>query len=109
MSDAGGATNQVNCIYNLNKIFVYRHTYNTCRFTSAVPESYPGQPVLVNLPQGLEYRYVLIPGLVAGGRMANGSSNGGDLHSVMIPGSTTPVDLTAKTYAEVCNMLGIVQ
>lgn len=76
VSDAGGATNQINCIYNLQKIFVYRHTYNTCRFTSAVPESFPGQPVLINLPQSLEYRYILIPGLVAGGRFTSGPAAG---------------------------------
>lgn len=71
-SDAGGATNQINCIFNVQKIFVYRHTYNTCRFTSAVVEAFPGQPVLINLPQSLEYRYVLIGGTQAGGRMALG-------------------------------------
>lgn len=76
ISDAGGATNQINCIYALQKIFVYRHTYNTCRFTSAVAESYPGQPVLINLPQSLEYRYVLIPGLIAGGRFTSGPAAG---------------------------------
>ncbi|WP_158637430.1 collagen-like triple helix repeat-containing protein [Lacibacter cauensis] len=76
ISDAGGATNQINCIYNLQKIFVYRHTYNTCRFTSAVPEAYPGQPVLINLPQSLEYRYILIPGLIAGGRFTSGPAAG---------------------------------
>ncbi len=72
VSDAGGATNQVNCIYNLQKIFVYRHTYNTCRFTSAIAEAYPGQPVMINLPQSLEYRYILIPGLISGGRFVSG-------------------------------------
>jgi hypothetical protein len=71
-SDAGGATNSINCIYNLQKIFVYRHTFLTCRFNSGIPESFPGQPVMVNLPQSLEYRYVLIPGLVAGGRFSSG-------------------------------------
>jgi Collagen triple helix repeat (20 copies) len=70
ISDAGGATNEVNCIYQLQKIHVYRHTFNTCRFNSGIPESFPGQPVMVNLPQSLEYRYVLIPGLIGGGRGA---------------------------------------
>jgi hypothetical protein len=72
ISDAGAATNQINAIFNLQKIFVYRHTYNTCRFNSGIPESYPGQPVLINLPQSLEYRYVIIAGTQAGGRMALG-------------------------------------
>jgi hypothetical protein len=72
LSDAGGATNQIHCIYNSQKIFVYRHTLNTCRFNSSVAEAYPGQPVLVNLPQSLEYRYVIILGTQAGGRMAPG-------------------------------------
>jgi LysM repeat protein len=71
-SDAGGATNQINCVFNQQKIFVFRHTYNTCRFNTGTPESFPGQPVLINLPQSLEYRYVLIGGTQAGGRMALG-------------------------------------
>jgi hypothetical protein len=108
-SDAGGATNMINCVFNLQKILVYRHTFNTCRFNSGIPESFPGQPVLVNLPQSLEYRYVLIPGLISGGRVANGGSVTPDLHNVMLPGQTQPVDLTTKSYAEVCNMLGIAQ
>jgi hypothetical protein len=61
ISDAGGATNQIH--YFLKKpgeIVVYRHTFNTCRFTSSTPESFPGQPVLINLPQSLEYRVVII-------------------------------------------------
>jgi hypothetical protein len=58
-SDAGGATNTINCIFQQGKIILYRHTFNTCRFHSGIAESYPGQPVLVNLPQSLEYRYVI--------------------------------------------------
>lgn len=105
-SEAGGATNTVNCIYNQQKIIVYRHTFNTCRFNSGIAESYPGQPVLINLPQTLEYRYVLIPGLIAGGRMMNGMQQQ-DLHHVMLPGQTTSVDITTLPYEQVCNMLGI--
>lgn len=73
VADAGGATNQVNCIYGLNKIFVFRHTYNSCRFTSAVAASYAGEPVMINLPQSLEYRYILIPGAQSG-RGVNGQT-----------------------------------
>jgi hypothetical protein len=58
-SDAGSATNSINCIFQVGKILLYRHTFNTCRFNSGIAESYPGQPVLVNLPQSLEYRYVI--------------------------------------------------
>lgn len=58
-SDAGGATNTINCIFQQGKILLYRHTFNTCRFHSGIAESYPGQPLLVNLPQSLEYRYVI--------------------------------------------------
>lgn len=64
-SDAGGATNQINAIYKLNTVFLSRHTFGSCRFTSASPGT---EPVLVNLPQSLEYRYVIIPGAIAGGR-----------------------------------------
>ncbi len=106
-SDAGGATNTVNCIYNQQKIIVYRHTFNTCRFTSASAPAFPGQPVLVNLPQSLEYRYVLIPGLIGGGRSTIGAQGG--LQHVILPGQTDPVDLTTMPYAQVCNLLGITQ
>lgn len=75
-SDAGGATNTINSIYNLQKIFVYRHTFNTCRFNSGIAPAFPGQPVLVNLPQSLEYRYILIPGAVSGGRFISGAAAG---------------------------------
>ncbi|MCC6570652.1 MAG: hypothetical protein IT274_03410 [Chitinophagales bacterium] len=61
-SDAGGATNTIAAIYGLGKIYVYRHTFGTCRFTSSVPASTPGQPVMVSFPQSLEYRYVFVPG-----------------------------------------------
>jgi hypothetical protein len=61
-SDAGGATNMVNAIYMNGKILVYRHTFNTCRFTSLVTPDFTGQPVMINIPQSLEYRYVIIPG-----------------------------------------------
>lgn len=69
-SDAGGATNQIGCIYNKNKIFIYRETFGSCRFTSA---SAGTAPVLVNLPQSLEYRYVIVPGTISGGRLIQGA------------------------------------
>lgn len=65
-SDAGGATNQLNCVYKTNVIYLTRHTFGSCRFTSASPGT---EPVLVNLPSSLEYRYVIIPGAIAGGRL----------------------------------------
>jgi hypothetical protein len=108
-SDAGGATNMINCVFNLQKIFVYRHTFNTCRFNSGIPESFPGQPVLVNLPQSLEYRYILIPGLIGGGRVANGGVRNVDLHHVQLPGDSRTYDLTTMSYEKVCNLLGIAQ
>lgn len=109
ISDAGGATNSVNCIYNQQKIIVYRHTLNSCRFTSADAQSYPGEPVMINLPQSLEYRYVLIPGLISGGRMANGSTRTVDLKHVQLPGHTQTYDLTTMSYEKVCDLLGIAQ
>jgi hypothetical protein len=61
ISDAGSATNQIHWVMNTaGQIKVYRHTFNTCRFNSGIAEAYPGQPVLVNLPQSLEYRVVII-------------------------------------------------
>lgn len=85
-SEAGGATNMINSVYNVGKIFVYRHTFNTCRFNSGIPEEFPGQPVLVNLPQSLEYRYVIIPG---------------STHLRLAK------PLNKMTYDEVCNMYNI--
>jgi hypothetical protein len=67
ISDAGGPTNQIQAAFKPGKILLNRHTFNTCRFNSGVPEAYPGQPVLINLPQSLEYRWVIIPrGTVVG-------------------------------------------
>lgn len=59
LTDAGGATNQVNCFLKEGIIYVYRHTLNSCRFTSAVPASYTGEPVMIALPSSLQYRYVI--------------------------------------------------
>jgi hypothetical protein len=60
ISDAGGATNQIQWFMKkAGEIIVYRHTLNSCRFTSADPESYPGEPVMINIPQSLEYRVVI--------------------------------------------------
>lgn len=70
-SDAGGATNQIGCIYNKNKLFIYRETFGSCRFTSA---SAGTAPVLINLPSSLEYRYVIIPGTISGGRLMQGTN-----------------------------------
>ena len=63
ISDAGGATNSISFFMKQSNVFFYRHTFNTCRFTSAIPETFPGQPVLINLPQSLEYRIIIIPGI----------------------------------------------
>jgi hypothetical protein len=87
-SDAGGATNQVNCIYNLNKIIVYRHTLNTCRFNSGIAATFPGQPVMVNLPLSLEYRYILIPPATATSKISQ-------------------VNYKSMTYSQVCASLNI--
>jgi hypothetical protein len=72
-SDAGGATNQLEAIYATQKIFITRKTFGSCRYSAADPGT---APVLVNLPQGLEYRYILIPGIVGGGKMMNGPAAG---------------------------------
>ncbi|MCP9752543.1 collagen-like protein [Ferruginibacter sp. HRS2-29] len=105
VSDAGGATNSVNAIFNLNKIFIYRHTYNTCRFTSASPASFPGQPVMINLPQSIEYRYVFIPGLISGGRNAVAPAN--TMGNVVLPGRNTAINFGTASYQEVCRYIGI--
>jgi len=68
ISDAGSGTNQINSIYSLKKIFVFRHTFGSCRFTSSVVPEFAGQPVMLTLPQTIEYRYVIIPGAVKAAR-----------------------------------------
>jgi hypothetical protein len=61
ISDAGGATSQISWFQKqAGEIIVYRHTFNTCRFNSGIAEAYPNQPVMVNLPQTLEYRLVIL-------------------------------------------------
>jgi hypothetical protein len=79
ISDAGGTTNEINCIYNIKKIFIYRHTFGSCRFTSASPGT---EPVLINLPQSLEYRYVIVPGSIAGGRILQSDSKSYDINAL---------------------------
>jgi hypothetical protein len=101
-SDAGGATNTINCIYNLQKIFVYRHTLGSCRFTAADPGT---APVLVNLPQSLEYRYILIPGAVGGGRMAGSEPT---ISSGPAAGYTA-AQLKDMSYQQLCTLLKIPQ
>jgi hypothetical protein len=66
VSDAGGATNQIGfTLESVGNLRVFRHTFNSCRFDSGVAASYVGEPVMVVLPQSLQYRYVIIPGTVA--------------------------------------------
>ncbi len=106
ISEAGGAPSILASMYSVQKITFSRYTLNTCRYTSSVPQNYPGQPIMINLPQTLEYRYVLIPGLLSGGRLA-GNNNQLALSNLILPGQTSPVDLTNKSYSEVCKILGI--
>jgi Collagen triple helix repeat (20 copies) len=106
ISDAGGEVNQVNCVYQQQKILVYRHTFNNCRFNSGIAPNpqYPGQGVMVNLPQSLEYKYILIPGGVAGGRGANTEKMAeikGQLY--------TESQLKAMSYSQICSLLNIAQ
>lgn len=102
VSDAGGATNMINAIYNTQKILLTRSTYGSCRFSAADPGT---APVLVNLPQTLEYRYVLIPGLVSGGRSSNGVP---EERKVSLNGVTyTESQLKSLSYAQMCSLLHI--
>ncbi len=92
-SDAGGATNQIEAIYAVQKIFVTRKTFGSCRFTVADPGT---TPVLINLPQSLEYRYILIPGVIGGGRIMSGAAAG-----------YTPEQLKAMSYEEIIRLFNI--
>ncbi|MGB3004860.1 MAG: hypothetical protein WBC06_00005, partial [Chitinophagaceae bacterium] len=102
-SDAGGATNQIEAIYNVQKILITRKTFGSCRFSAGDPGT---APVLINLPQSLEYRYVLIPGVVAGGRNVNGSEP--TITSGPAAGYTAS-QLKAMSYQQVCSLLNIPQ
>lgn len=103
ISDAGGATNQINCIFSEQKILVYRHTFNTCRFNASVTEVFPGQPVMINLPQSLEYRYVLIGGNQAGGRMALGPNEHYANSLDAVPGMGSASVIPGRVYSSVQN------
>lgn len=92
-SDAGGATNQIEAIYATQKIFITRKTFGSCRYTVADPGT---APVLINLPQSLEYRYILIPGIVGGGKMMSGPAAG-----------YTSEQLKAMSYEEIIRLLKI--
>lgn len=101
-SDAGGATNQIEAIYAVQKIFVTRKTFGSCRFSAADPGT---APILINLPQSLEYRYVLIPGLVAGGRTAGAEPT---IASGPAAGYSAS-QLKAMPYSQLCSLLKIPQ
>lgn len=59
-SDAGGATNSIVWgIQQSGKIMVLRHTFKSCRSNINIAESYPGEPVMIPLPEAIEYRYVI--------------------------------------------------
>lgn len=72
LSDAGNVSNQITNIYTPQKIILTRHTLKSCRFNGTIAESYPGEPVMVGLASSLEFRYVIILGNQAGGRIALG-------------------------------------
>lgn len=59
ISNAGGYTNQITCIYRVGEIIVARQTFNSCRFNSGSPAGYPNEPVMVSLPSYLEFRVVI--------------------------------------------------
>jgi len=100
VSDAGGATNEIGAIYQVQKILLTRKTFGSCRFTAADPGT---APVLINLPQSLEYRYILIPGLVAGGKSAGAEPT---IASGPAAGYTES-QLKAMSYVDMCRLLKI--
>jgi hypothetical protein len=103
MTDAGGATSQLTCIYSTQKIFLARHTFRSCRYSISVPESYPGEPVMINLPGSLQYRYVIISGTQAGGRLTATGPNehyAGGLNEIPDLGGTVQA-MPGKVYSTV--------
>jgi len=110
IADAGGATNQINAMYGLNIVGVYRHTFNSNRFNSGVAASYTGEPVMVGLPKALEYRLIFVPGITKEGAMplpvaGNQSTNSNKW--ITLPGMDNPVNLSSMPYEDVCKLLNI--
>ncbi|MCX6317873.1 MAG: hypothetical protein NTW29_11320 [Bacteroidetes bacterium] len=84
-SNAGGTSNIISTWNTTQKIFINRVTIG-CNLPAC----------LTGLSTSLEYRYVLIPGVVAGGRTAGiGGTN------------YTEAQLKAMPYAQVCKILNI--
>lgn len=65
-SNAGGSDSQIGCAFNLGKIIISRHTFNSCRRTSATIPNYTGKPVMLGISNNALYRYVFIPNTSAG-------------------------------------------
>lgn len=59
ISEAGGITNQVFCKYSVGQVTIFRNTFNSHRFNGGIAERYPGEPVMVPLITGIEYRVVI--------------------------------------------------
>lgn len=84
-SMAGGTTSIMATWNVLQKIFINRHTVN-CNLAGC----------LLNISNAIEYRYVLIPGVVAGGRSAGvGGTN------------YTPDQVRAMSYEQVCRIFNV--
>ncbi len=65
-SNAGDSDSQIGCVFKLGKIIISRHTFNSCRRTSATILNYPGEPVMLGISNNALYRYVFIPNTNAG-------------------------------------------
>jgi hypothetical protein len=59
VTEGSDGINQINFILRAGHILVYRHTYNSCRFSSSNPPTYTNETVMVDLAPTIEYRYVI--------------------------------------------------
>ncbi len=84
-SFAGGHPNVIHFIAKLNRIYITRHNQD-----QNVEAGH------VHLAAGLEYRYVLVPGAVAGGRMMSGPAAGYSAEEVR-----------SMSYEQICNLFSI--
>jgi Collagen triple helix repeat (20 copies) len=83
VSHAGGTTSIMSTWNTVQKIFINRHTVN-CNAAAC----------LIGMSSSIEYRYVLIPGVVSGGKSAG---VGGTIY--------TAEQLKAMSYSQVCQAL----
>jgi hypothetical protein len=90
-ADVGQAREFIQLTYNSNITYAVTSTAN------------PGVAIPAGITTTLEFRYVIIPGSVAGGRLINNGEKTAEVNGKLY----TESQLKAMSYAEVCSLLKI--